>query len=206
MCAARCCGSLTRTSILGPHRRHAPARFLDDDPYDARPRPDSSGDRGVRGAQGDHTPKNPTEQSYIAGTPERIEQLRAQVATSALNAMTVHLGSLGQRGRKTLVVVTEGLPSSSAAEVSSRFRPIDGVIRSANRVNVADLCRRSASTADRQRGDRGRGHSAVLGSFHWRADIASRRSPGRHAADRRGFKRALPPVVSPWPSRRQRVS
>ena len=89
------------------------------------------------GRQGDHTPKNATEQSYIAGTPERIEQLRAQVATSALNAMAVHLGSLGQQGRKTLVVVTEGLPKLERRRGFEALPTIDGVIRSANRVNVA---------------------------------------------------------------------
>jgi VWFA-related protein len=89
------------------------------------------------GRQGDHTPKNATEQSYMAGTPERIEQLRAQVATSALNAMAVHLGSLGQQGRKTLVVVTEGLPKLERRRGFESLPTVDGVIRSANRVNVA---------------------------------------------------------------------
>jgi VWFA-related protein len=89
------------------------------------------------GRQGDHTPKNATEQSYIAGTPERIEQLRAQVATSALNAIAVHLGSLGQQGRKTLVAVTEGLPKLERRRGFESLPTADGVLRSANRVNVA---------------------------------------------------------------------
>jgi VWFA-related protein len=89
------------------------------------------------GRQGDHTPKSATEQNYIAGTPERIEQLRAQVATSALNAIADHLGSLGQQGRKTLVVVTEGLPKLERRRGFESLPTIDGVIRSANRVNVA---------------------------------------------------------------------
>src|SRR5262249_49232663 len=70
-------------------------------------------------------------------TPERIEQLRAQVATSALNAIAVHLGSLGDPGRKTLVIVTEGLPKLERRRGFEALPTVDVVIRSANRMNVA---------------------------------------------------------------------
>jgi VWFA-related protein len=89
------------------------------------------------GRKGDHTPRNASERSYIAGTPERIEQLRAQVATSALNALAIHLGSLRQQGRKTLIVVSEGLPRVGRRRGFESLATIDSVIRSANQSNVA---------------------------------------------------------------------
>ena len=153
------------------------------------------------GRQGDHTPKNPTEQSYIAGTPERIEQLRAQVATSALNAMTVHLGSLGQRGRKTLVVVTEGLPKLERRRGFESLPTVDGVIRSANRVNVAiyvvDPRQPPIDSAATAGADILQSLAASTGGqYIAHADLQVGMRP--IAADSSGV---LPPVVSPGPSR-----
>src|SRR5205823_1119624 len=56
------------------------------------------------GRRGDYTPGSSYERNYMAGTTARIEQLRAQVATSALNALANHLGSLNGDARKTLIV------------------------------------------------------------------------------------------------------
>jgi hypothetical protein len=50
-------------------------------------------------------PRNTYEREFMAGTPPRIEAARIQVALSAINALTLQLGSMGDR-RKTLVVVT----------------------------------------------------------------------------------------------------
>src|SRR5262249_7863141 len=46
------------------------------------------------GRKGDYTPRTAFERNYIAGAPARIEQIRAQVVTSALNALVIHLGKL----------------------------------------------------------------------------------------------------------------
>src|SRR5262249_29381526 len=58
------------------------------------------------GRKGDYAPRTDYERQFIAGTPPRIEAARAQVVWSALNALAVHLGTLGSQ-RKTLIVVTE---------------------------------------------------------------------------------------------------
>ena len=65
---------------------------------------------GLEARKGDYTPHTAYERNYWAGTPARIEAARNQVVVSALNALAMHLGALGE-GRKTLVVVTEGIVS-----------------------------------------------------------------------------------------------
>lgn len=89
------------------------------------------------GRQGDYTARNGYERNYMAGTAARIEQLRAQVAMSALNALATHLGSLNGDVRKTLVVVSEGLPSVDRRRGLETLPTLDTVMRSANRFNVS---------------------------------------------------------------------
>ena len=89
------------------------------------------------GRQGDYAPRNGYERNYMAGAPARIEQLRAQVATSALNALANHLGSLNGDARKTLIVVSEGLPRVDRRRGLESLPTIDTVTRSANRHNVS---------------------------------------------------------------------
>jgi VWFA-related protein len=95
------------------------------------------GIEAFEGRRGDYTPRGAYEQNYIAGTPARMEQLRAQVAISALNALANHLGSLNKESRKTLVVVSEGLPRVDRRRGLESLPTIDSVIRSANRANVS---------------------------------------------------------------------
>ncbi len=89
------------------------------------------------GRKGDYAPRNTSERNIMAGTPARIEQVRAQVTTSALNALALHLGSLSAEARKTLVVVSEGLPRIDRRRGLESLPTIDSVIRSANRSNVS---------------------------------------------------------------------
>ena len=89
------------------------------------------------GRSADYTPRNAYERNYFAGTPARIDQVRAQVTTSALNALAVHLGSLNNEARKTLVVVSEGLPRVDRRRGLESLPTIDSVIRAANRANVS---------------------------------------------------------------------
>jgi VWFA-related protein len=93
--------------------------------------------RAFEGRKADYTPRNAYERNYFAGTPARIDQVRAQVTTSALNALAVHLGSLNNEARKTLVVVSEGLPRLDRRRGLESLPTIDSVIRSANRSNVS---------------------------------------------------------------------
>jgi len=88
------------------------------------------------GRKGQYEPRNAYERDYIAGTPERIEATRNQVALSAVNALAVHLGSLADR-RKTLVVATEAIGRSERRRGQEFLPTLDTIIRSANRANVA---------------------------------------------------------------------
>jgi VWFA-related protein len=88
------------------------------------------------GRKGDYEPRNSYERNYIAGTPARIDAARNQVSLSALNALAIHLGSLGD-GRKTLVVATEGVGKSDRRRGQEYMPTLDTVIRSANRSLVS---------------------------------------------------------------------
>jgi VWFA-related protein len=89
-----------------------------------------------QGRRGEYDARNAFEQNFIAGTPARIEQVRTQVATSALNALVVHLGRLND-GRKSVVFVSEGLRATARRRGLETLPTIDAVIRSANRYNVS---------------------------------------------------------------------
>jgi VWFA-related protein len=89
-----------------------------------------------QGRRGEYDARNAFEQNFIAGTPARIEQVRTQVATSALNALVVHLGRLNE-GRKSVVLVSEGLAGPARRRGLETLPTVDAVIRSANRYNVS---------------------------------------------------------------------
>lgn len=88
------------------------------------------------GRKGDFTPRNTYEQNFMAGTPARIDAARTQVAWSAVNALAVHLGALAE-GRKTLIVVSEGVPPAERRRGQEYLPTRETAIRSANRANVA---------------------------------------------------------------------
>jgi VWFA-related protein len=87
------------------------------------------------GRKGDYEPRNAYERNYIAGTPPRIEAARTQVALSAMNALAIHLGTDAE-GRKTLIVVTEGIARSERRR-GQDLPTLESVIRSANRSTVS---------------------------------------------------------------------
>lgn len=95
------------------------------------------------GRKGDYQPRNSYEQNYIAGTPQRIEAARTQVALSAMNALAIHLGTddkgtvdAASGQRKTLIVVTEGV-SRSERRRGQDLPTLESVVRSANRSTVS---------------------------------------------------------------------
>jgi VWFA-related protein len=91
---------------------------------------------GFTGRKGDYTPRSAYEQNFMAGTPARVDGARNQVAWSAINALAVHMGGLGD-GRKTLIVVSEGVAAAERRRGQETLPTRDTVIRSANRGNVA---------------------------------------------------------------------
>jgi VWFA-related protein len=104
---------------------------------------------GFDGRKGDYQPRNSYERNFIAGTPARIDAARNQVAWSAVNALALHIGRLGD-GRKTLIVVSEGVDAMDRRRGQESLPNRDTVIRSANRSNVAvyTLDPRDVSPAD----------------------------------------------------------
>ncbi|MGE5246515.1 MAG: VWA domain-containing protein [Betaproteobacteria bacterium] len=91
---------------------------------------------GLQGREGDYEPRSAFERNYIAGDHARIDAARAQVTLSALNALVVHLGRLGN-GRKTLLFVSEGLSAPPRRRGFEPMATLDTVLRSANRYDVA---------------------------------------------------------------------
>ena len=88
------------------------------------------------GRRGEYQARNAYERNFIAGTPERIEAIRNQVAWSAINALAVHVGGLAAV-RKTLIVVSEGIGGAERRRGLEYMATRETVLRSANRANVA---------------------------------------------------------------------
>jgi VWFA-related protein len=88
------------------------------------------------GRRGDYAPRNRFEREMVAGDPVRIDGVRAQIAISAIQAMTTHLARLPDT-RKALVVVGEGFTLPSPRRGGARLPTIDGVVRIANRHTVS---------------------------------------------------------------------
>jgi VWFA-related protein len=86
--------------------------------------------------KGDYTARSAFERSYIAGSPERVDALRAQVALSALRALTGHLGALGST-RKTVIIVSEGFVRGQRRRGDESLPTLEAVVRTANRLNVS---------------------------------------------------------------------
>jgi len=101
--------------------------------------------------KGDYEPRTPFERTYIAGAPARIETARGQIAVSALHALATHLASLGD-GRKTLVVVADGLGRRAKAPRGEPLPTLETVRRAADGGGVAiytlEVNRPNADPAD----------------------------------------------------------
>jgi hypothetical protein len=143
------------------------------------------------GRKGDYEPRNAYERNYIAGTPARIEAARAQVALSAMNALAIQLGTEGENpvaGRKTLVVVAEGITADA--------RQRDPIRESCDR---RDLPARSA------RGAGGGGRADADARRRHRRPDHRRRSRRRSARPRHRCERVLPAHLSRRPRRGREV-
>jgi VWFA-related protein len=88
------------------------------------------------GRKDSYEPRSALEASITAGDRGRTDAIRAQVVTSALNAIAAHLSRLSI-SRKALIVVTEGFAASTRRRGEGALPTIDSVIRSANRGAVS---------------------------------------------------------------------
>jgi len=91
---------------------------------------------GVQPRQGDYTPRSSFEQEFIAGSPARIDSARNQIALSAVNAIITHLGRF-DAGRKTLLVVSNGIAPRVPSRGEAPLPGIDSIVRTATRARVA---------------------------------------------------------------------
>lgn len=91
---------------------------------------------GAAPRQGDYTARSAFEQDFIAGAPARIDAARSQIAWSALNALASHLGRF-ESGRKTLLVLSNGIDVRRPTRGDAPLIGLDGVARTANRARVA---------------------------------------------------------------------
>jgi VWFA-related protein len=89
------------------------------------------------GRKGSFEARNTFEKNFIGGDPARIEAARAQIVTSALNAVAIHLGSLGA-SRKTLMLVSEGFARPPGSRRGDESLPtLERVMTSASRSSVS---------------------------------------------------------------------
>ena len=109
---------------------------------------------GLEGRKGDYAPRTAYERSAIAGSTDRIESQRTQIAISALNALAEVMGSLNNL-RKTLLLVSEGFEAQTLRRGEGYLATIDSTLRAANRANVSiyPIDPRPTSAADETLGE-----------------------------------------------------
>lgn len=90
----------------------------------------------AEGRRGDYTPRSTFERDFIAGAPARVDEARAQITISALNALTTHLGQF-EAGRSTLIVLSDGFTPRMRGRRGEALPGLDSVVRTAMRGRVA---------------------------------------------------------------------
>jgi VWFA-related protein len=88
------------------------------------------------GRLGDYEPRTPLEREMMAGAPARADDVRGQVAISALHALTTNLAQL-PASRKALIVASGGFVPRAVRRGGTLLPTVDAVVRAANRSNVA---------------------------------------------------------------------
>lgn len=92
---------------------------------------------GFSPRNGDYTPRTSFEQEFIAGSPARVVDARAQIVVSALNGLVTELGRHGP-SRKTLILLSEGFSvSTSARRMGEGLPSLRTLVHAANRAHVA---------------------------------------------------------------------
>jgi VWFA-related protein len=89
-----------------------------------------------QGRKGLYTPRDEFERQLIAGDPDRVDAIRAQISTSGLTALATHLSGAAP-GRKTLIVLSEGFVARSPGRGEELLPTVQTLTRVANRGKVA---------------------------------------------------------------------
>jgi VWFA-related protein len=88
------------------------------------------------GRKGDYVPRSPFEQNYLSRTPPAADASRAQVVLSGVQALAAQVGAQ-HPGRKIIVLVSDGFLTDPPRARDPVPGSIDGILRAANRFNVA---------------------------------------------------------------------
>jgi VWFA-related protein len=87
------------------------------------------------GRKGVYEPRNAFEQELVAGNPQRIEAVRIQIATSALNALATYLASLGA-ARTAVIFASEGFARGPRRRADEALPSVDTAVRTARRASI----------------------------------------------------------------------
>jgi VWFA-related protein len=88
------------------------------------------------GRKGDYAPSTPFEREFMSRAPEAADASRAQVVSSALQALTMRIGGV-RDGRKAIVLVSEGFAPSLARGSDRLMGSVRAIVYAANRYEVA---------------------------------------------------------------------
>jgi VWFA-related protein len=102
--------------------------------------------------RGDYMPRTSFEREFIAGVPSNIEAARAQIVSSALNALTTRLGRF-LPSRKTLIFVSEGFAPRGVRRGDESLPVLSTAVLNANRGHVAIYALNPSLELERAPGD-----------------------------------------------------
>lgn len=88
------------------------------------------------GRKDDYTPRTPFEENFMSRAPRAADTSRAQVVSSALQALAVRLGE-AREGRKAIVLVSEGFTPALPRGSDRLTGSVRAIVYAANRYGVA---------------------------------------------------------------------
>jgi len=91
---------------------------------------------GFRGRKGDYTAQSPFEEQFISRAPRSADASRAQIVTSALQALTLRIGEAGE-GRKAVVLVSDGFSPALPRGSDRQMGAVRTIVYAANRLGVS---------------------------------------------------------------------
>ncbi|MCM3878797.1 MAG: VWA domain-containing protein [Vicinamibacterales bacterium] len=88
------------------------------------------------GRKGDYAPRSTFEEQFISRAPRSADASRAQIVTSALQALAIRIGEAGE-GRKGIVIITDGFTPAMARGGDRPASAAQAIVYAANRFSIA---------------------------------------------------------------------
>jgi VWFA-related protein len=88
------------------------------------------------GRKGDYVPRSPFEEQFISRAPRSAETSRAQIVTSALQALTMRIGE-ARGGRKAVVIISDGFTPAMPRGSDRLMGAARTIVYAANRFGVS---------------------------------------------------------------------